>query len=86
MTIPGDQTESIRIVYDLILEEGARKCITVHSGLTLQNETELDIEVLLENATSPATPSQLLPLLSPGEQCHVPVDKVDWLIRSVQQV
>ena len=77
----GDQIESIRIVYDLILEEGARKCITVHSGLSLKNRTDLPVEVLLENPTSASTPSQLLPLLSPGDECHIPVDKVDWMIR-----
>ena len=77
----GDQQDKIRIVYDLILEEGARKCITVHSGLTLRNSTDLEMEVLLENPTCVATPSQLLPLLAVGEECHVPVDKVDWLIR-----
>eukprot|EP00116_Pleurobrachia_bachei_P010827 sb/3471089/ len=78
----GDDTERvIRVVFDLVLEEGARKCITVRSALSIRNNTSQSLEVLLVNPVSHAAPSFRLPLLRPGEVDHLPVDKVDWCIK-----
>ncbi|XP_039242295.1 vacuolar protein sorting-associated protein 13D [Pipra filicauda] len=71
----------VRVVFEVTLEGGARKVITVRSALMVKNKLETPMELRLDSPSAPDKPV-VLPAVMPGDSFAIPLHLTSWRLQA----
>nr|XP_006005250.1 PREDICTED: vacuolar protein sorting-associated protein 13D [Latimeria chalumnae] len=71
----------VRVVFAIMMEDGARKVVTVRSALIVKNKIEVPMELRLDSPSVPDKPV-VLPAVLPGDSFAIPLHLTSWRLQA----